>query len=274
MREMTLEETKQCVLEALLWVDNYCRERNITWWLCGGTLLGAVRHKGFIPWDDDIDIMLPREDYERLCAEFPKNERYRLLRAENTENFHYTFGKIEDTLTRKDENIRKKYTRIGLDIDVFPIDNLPSDDEECKAYYNEISRIGLKLAGMTIVYGKGKTLKSTIQKNIYIFCQRFLEIIGINSYERTRNKFLELSQRYNDKPCEYWGITCIDHYGIKERNKKKGYDETVKVEFEGHLFPAPACYDTYLSQLYGKDYMQLPPEEKRVTHHSFKAFWK
>ena len=274
MREMSLAEAKQCSLEILLWIDRFCSEKKISWWLCGGTLLGAIRHKGFSPWDDDIDIMLPRREYERLEAEFPKEGRYKFLTPENTKNFSYQYGKIYDTYTWKDEGIRKRFQRIGVDIDVFPIDDLPSNNDECRSFYHEIERKGLALAGMRLVYGKGKTITSTILKNSYIFSLRLLEWIGVISYEKTQKRFIELAQKYNNQGCEYCGITCINHYGMKERNLKKGYEKTVMVEFEGHLFPAPDCYDTYLTQLYGENYMQLPPVEKRVSHHEFKTYWK
>lgn len=274
MREMSLDEVKNCTLDILKWLKDFCAEHNITWWLCGGTLLGAARHKGFIPWDDDIDIMLPRKEYERLFAEFPKDSRYQFLTIDNTPGFPYPFGKIVDTHTLKDEPIRKKFKRTGVDIDVFPIDNLPSDYKECEDYYGEIAKVGLKLSGMTLVYGKGKTLLCTILKNGYILYHRILEGLRIISYEKTQEQFIELAQRYNEQDCDYCGITCINHYGIKERNLKKGYEKTIEVEFEGHTFPAPECYSTYLSQLYGDDYMQLPPEDKRVSHHVYNVWWK
>ena len=273
-RIITTEELRKIQLDILHHVDAFCKDNNIKYFLCGGTLLGAVRHKGYIPWDDDIDIMLPRKDYERLYAEFPKGGRYQFLTSDNTPNFPYSFGKIVDTYTLKDETIRTKYKRIGVDIDVFPIDNLPSDYKECEEYYSEIAKIGMKLDGMKLVYGKGKTLMSTFMKNGFILYSRLLESLGLISYEKTRNQFIELAQKYNLQDCDYCGITCIDHYGIKERNLKKGYEKTIDVEFEGYFFPAPECYPTYLAQLYGQDYMLLPPEKNRVTHHGFKAYWK
>lgn len=274
MKEMSLDEVKNCSLDILKWVDGFCAENNITWWLCGGTLLGAVRHKGFIPWDDDIDIMLPREEYEKLLRLFPTSGRYRFLTPENTENWPRSFAKIVDTETVKLERLRKRFPKVGVDIDVFPIDNLPSDESECGVYFEAIKKMGRKLDGMRLVYGKGKSITRTILKYGFIFWSRLLEFIGVYSFEETRREFVCLSTKYNSQECEYWGITSISHYGIKERNLKKGYENSVIVDFEGCQFPAPECYDTYLSQLYGKDYMQLPPKEKQVTHHAFKAYWK
>lgn len=272
MKELTIKETLQHSLEALVYLDRFCKDNSIRWWLCGGTLLGAIRHKGFIPWDDDIDIMLPRQEFNRLYMSFPQDGRYRFLTVDNTCDFPYTFGKIVDTTTIKDETIRSRFKRIGIDIDVFPIDNLPSDTKECEKYYKQISKLGHRLDGMTLNYGVGKSFMSTIIKNAFIFLHRAFEFVGLLSYRKTQQSFIRLAQKYNDIASDYWGITSINHYGIKERNLKCLYEKTVMVDFEGYKLPAPEGYHIYLSQLYGNNYMQLPPAEKRVSTHTFKTY--
>lgn len=270
---MTLDEIKQCAFNILLYLDAFCKERNITYWLCGGTLLGALRHKGFIPWDDDIDIMMPREDYNRLCVEFPKDGRYRLLNSDNTKNFPYAFGKIIDTTTIKIEPLRRKYQKIGIDIDVFPIDNYPDDIEAANKMCQSIEVEQKKLYSVLAKYSKGRNFVVTIVRFITTAFWHITDDLGLNSAQKFIFRIQKLSQQYNSDKTINCGIAIIAHYGIREMNKKTVYASNKEVEFEKHCFPAPIGYDEYLSNLYG-NYMLLPPKEKRVTHHSYHAYWK
>jgi lipopolysaccharide cholinephosphotransferase len=274
MKEMTIQEIKGCSLGILDFVDNVCRENNLVYYLCGGTLLGAVRHEGFIPWDDDIDIMMPRRDYERLLDIWPRECQYKALYYKNTPDFPYAYGKIIDNRTIKIEPYRKKCRLIGVDIDVFPIDNLPDDDMETVKYYNAIAKIQSKLALQISTYRKGSTILRTVAKNGMRLYERIIESLGVTSIDKTTESFDRLAQKYNQTETEFCGITSISHYGIREKNPKSNFNTKVSVNFEGKEYPAPNGYADYLSRLYGKNYMQLPPVEMRHTHHSYKAFWK
>ena len=274
MREMSLNEVKSCSLDILKKVDYFCKENNITWWLCAGTLLGAARHKGFIPWDDDIDIMLPREEYEKLLRLFPTQGRYRFLTSENTKDFPYAFGKIVDTTTLKVEPIPKRYQKIGVDIDVFPIDNFPEDDNEAVLLCEGIKKCQNKIQRMFAQFGKRSNFIKTIGCNLRAFPFILLRESGLTNISKYTQKIQELSQKYNGEDTGYKGVISIAHYGIREKNEASVYEQTVTVEFEGGEFPAPFGYHTYLKTLYGNNYMQLPPVEKRVTHHTYKAYWK
>lgn len=271
---MTSEEIKKCSIDILEYVDRFCQNNNINYYLCAGTMLGAVRHQGFIPWDDDIDIMLPREDYNKLFLCFPKEERYRFLTSDNTNDFPYAYGKIVDTLTIKLESLPKKYQKIGVDIDVFPIDNFPSGIKESYKLCLEIEMIDRKMSRLFSGYGRANSILRTIIHNILVPFRFFLRDIGVTPISKYVKQMQMLSQKYNTEETGYRGIICIAHYGTKERNDKSIYDSTVKLEFEGGYYPAPQGYKTYLKNLYGNDYMQLPPLEKRISHHNYRAFWK
>lgn len=272
---MSIQDIKKCSFEILLWFDAFCKQNNLRYWLCGGTLLGAIRHKGFIPWDDDIDVMMPRCDYAQLAHLFPTEGYYDLCMPLNTRGYAYSFSKLIDNRTIKQEAaLRKSVNRIGVDIDIFPIDNIPNNERESLHYFKRIEYLDLWLFCMNASYSKGKTIVSTFLRNVGVMTARIAECLNWDSREKILHRFDKLSQKYNQTDCDYWGITSIGHYGVKERNLKQGYNTTIKVEFEGHLFPAPISYDAYLRKLYGEDYMKIPPQKERLTHHSFHAFWK
>lgn len=274
MKEISQQEIRPCLLGILEFIDKVCKDNNIRYFLSGGTLLGAARHKGFIPWDDDIDIMMLRDDYNRLFEVCPKDSRYALLNCKNTPHFPYAYGKAIDKKTIKIEPVRKSSQLIGLDVDIFPIDSLPDDDDETEKFYLEIAKMSRRLSLQLSSYGKGASLSRTIARNIRLFLLRISEKIGITSVDKCTNKFDILAQKYNQSQTLYCGVTSISHYGIKEKNLKSNYENSVKVTFEGKSYPAPKGYCDYLAQLYGKDYMELPPIEQRQTHHHYKAYWK
>lgn len=269
--ELTINEIRSRSLKMLKYVDAVCKEKNITYFLAAGTLLGAVRHKGFIPWDDDIDIMLPREDYERLIKEFPNNSRYDFLTFHNTTNFPFAYGKVIDKNTIKIEPLRSKYQFTGVDIDVFPIDNYPEDLEESKVWCEEIRRCHRKILGICTTYVKGGSFYSSILKNFIILYKHFLDDIGLRTAQKYVKILDKLAQQNNSATSPFCGIAAISAYGIKKRNRSIVYSKTIELEFEGYYFPAPIGYDEYLKDYYG-DYMLLPPVEQRISHHTYKAY--
>lgn len=274
MQTMTLQEIKDCSVGVLDFIGKVCCEYNLTYYLCGGTLLGAIRHNGFIPWDDDIDIMMPRGDYDRLFKVWPRNSRYAILNYKTVDRFPYAYGKAIDLDTVKVEPIKVNTAQIGVDVDIFPIDGLPSDDNETIAYYKQIERMQARLSFYLSTFGKGSNCFRTIARNICLFVLRFSDYLGITSLYKVTKKFDKLAQRYLAKDTGYCGITAISHYGIKEKNPIDYYKDVVHVTFEGKEYPAPIGYPEYLSKLYGKDYLQLPPQEMRQTHHHYVAYWK
>ena len=270
---MTLKEIRECSLDILIFIDKVCKEQNLKYYLAAGTLLGAIRHKGFIPWDDDIDIMMPREDYEKLIQIFPKNTKYDFLTFHNTPNIPYAFGKIIDSRTIKNEPLRRKYQVIGVDIDVFPIDNYPDNLEEAKVWCNKIKKVQHKIASIISECTKRNHIVHTFIISLYFSFNYFLDFIGITSVRKCILKLDSLANKYNNISTNYCGIAAIAAYGIKKRNRKIIFSESIEADFEGHKFPIPIGYDEYLTDYYG-DYMKLPPIEKRKTHHDFIAYWK
>jgi lipopolysaccharide cholinephosphotransferase len=122
MNQLTLVEIKQIEFQILQKFKSFCNDNNIQYYLSNGTLLGAVKYRGFIPWDDDIDVMVPREDYDRLVRCFKDDKRYRLFSFERNEEFLFTFAKLCDMSTVKEETNINNGMSLGIDIDIFPLD--------------------------------------------------------------------------------------------------------------------------------------------------------
>lgn len=259
MKYFTLDEIKQIELEILIHFDSFCKTEGLYYTLAGGTLLGAVRHKGFIPWDDDIDVMMPREDYNRMiqiartktcCEEFDF-----LLPGDS--EYLYPFIKIcnNKTFAEMDDN----YSKHGIWIDIFPMDNLPENNDFLRKLFKKTRFWRAVVISMTTKLSGEKNIKKKIEKLI-------LKIFA-NFYGKTRvvKKADQIAQSYNDRETSYIG-GALWGYGPGERLNKASYLTSCDLEFEKHFFKAPICWKEYLTGLYG-DYMNLPPVEKRETHH-------
>ncbi len=259
-----IDELRQIQLDILKKVALFCDQNNLRYFLAGGTLLGAIRHKGYIPWDDDIDIMMPRPDYEQFLKVFHAGN-CSIISYHTDPDCIYPFAKIIDDRTVMIEDVVLK-TKMGVYIDVFPIDGLPDSMEESKRFLRQLDPIRNKIMAKTVVLRRRKGLV----KNILIFGAKIVYLFS--NYRNNIIKLDKLCQQYSYQYSNFVGA-FIFGYGIKERISKKSLENYILVDFEREKFRAQKGYDEYLSSIYG-DYMQLPPEEKRKSHHFFKAYWK
>lgn len=269
MKEMTLEERKKTLLGIMDCIDAFCRENRLCYFLTYGTLLGAVRHKGFIPWDDDIDIAMPRKDYEKFSKLFNQvySENFEFVDENNLKGYYLPFGKVIDKRTLLVEDVRGAI-KLGVYVDVFPIDKMGNDLESAKQLNKVVKKRRGYLNYTLFKFGKKGNLYRTIIDNALIsffhLVPRKLLIKGVT----------QLAKRYdNIKSSKYMAIIVMMTYGEKEIMESKWFDDVVPVPFEGRQYNAPVGYHDVLTRFYN-DYMQLPPVEKRVSHHSNIAWWR
>lgn len=260
MKELTIDEVKKIQLSILKRVTHFCEENDLRYYLCAGTMLGAVRHKGYIPWDDDIDIMMPRPDYEKLLMKF-KVDNLQLHHYNTTDHYYYPFAKIGAEHTRLKETLSTQASTMGINIDVFPLDGYPASEEEIQQHLTKIKELKKRL------YSKISVVNNRLAwyKKMYIKAVAYL----ING-KRTAQKIDEIAKEFDFSSSPNAGIAV---WGYEEREvcPKKVFTSGREIEFEGSFFNGPKDYDTYLTRVYG-NYMQLPPKDQRVSHHDFKAW--
>ena len=266
MKQIDLDDIKQIELNILLEFDTFCKEHNLKYMLAYGTLLGAIRHKGFIPWDDDIDVCMPRDDYEKLYELLKGKkikERYRLISYRDNSAI-YSFFKIVDDHTVANEVMVNSGEQLGLWIDIFPIDGCPEDKKKASRLLKKavFCRRLINLSNCRI--GTGTTKWKAILKIPVALFGRLIDS------RKVAKHIDDLPQKYNVNSS-----TCVASFqgcdGEKEQ-MPSSFLETIEVEFETHMFPATKEWDYYLTSLYG-NYMELPPEDKRVQH-SMVAYYK
>ena len=250
-----------------------CKEHHLTYYCCGGTAIGAVRHHGMIPWDDDIDVFMPRPDYDRFVAiasqQLPAS--YELVTPLNKSDYPLYFVKLCDrrTTLQEQQDIPCVY---GLYIDVFPIDGAPDDIEAARAMERRFTKTKHKLEAISThvsfidylkLLAKPAEWGRFARKTIGFFFRRWYR-------QQLLRQMDGICYQYDYKTSTLVAVYC-GSYGPKEVFPKAWLEGTVSFPYEGMEVDLPSGYDHYLRQYYG-DYMQLPPVEKRVSHH-LKAYF-
>lgn len=262
MKELTTYELRKVQIDILKYLHNLCEENNLLYYLAYGTLIGAVRHKGYIPWDDDIDVYMPIDDFKKACKLMnSKKNKYVFLNCEEFPEYPISFGKImrTDTVMYEKNNSFNKMD-LGVNIDVFPI--VPVDNKKIE---NKKDKIDLRCffyrcKSLTPIENENmfkKIVKQAIHLSMFLvnFNNNARKIVEERDECRGNDFFVELSE-YSDF-----------------RHDITDFSERVLLEFEGERYYAPKEYDKILSKVYG-DYMTMPKEKDRVSTHKSISFYK
>lgn len=268
MELINVNQLKAIQLEIMDSFHEWCIQNGITYYLTAGSLIGALRHKGFIPWDDDIDVVMLRADYERMLRLFPSDGIYRLCSYETDVDCVYTYAKIYDPSTIMIEgNDRHIKNHIGVNIDIFPLDNATDNYEDAKKLKEDI-----KVWDNILSVKHLDRVDRGVLKNITVSCLRFVS--KLFSFAWLIKTIIRKSKKFvNNEDSRYVVNAVIYAKGEREILERDWFRETVDLEFEGRKYKAPIGADQYMRRLFG-DYMKLPPEDKRVSHHRFKAYKK
>lgn len=255
-------EVRLVELDILDYIDKICKKYNISYFLDYGTLLGAIRHKGFIPWDDDIDIAMKREDYERF-SEVMKSEshsRFKFLTSKVDSYYPYEMGKVVDTRTKLIETNIQTSPDMGVWVDVFPKDYIPK--------HHLLLRISIFITFTFRVFAVYKKFPN--QHSILFLPIWFISrLLGYHFFLRITQCLIELSGKCKNPLY----IGSIRDFVSKEYKWDKSFFDQIEYkDFEGKSLPVPQKWSEYLTGLYG-DYMTLPPEDKRKRH-KFNVYWK
>lgn len=260
MRKITIEEQKTIQCQLLQEIADYCENDGIRYFLAYGTLIGAIRHNGFIPWDDDIDIAMPRPDYDKFVHSFnQRNSHARVIELSINKNYGIPFAKVYDNRTWVNE-LHYKHEEYGVFVDIFPIDGIKDTAQFKRA--NRLNQI--------LHTKKANFTRRKLSKLIINFIGKIILLpFSVHDILKLIDKD---ARKYPFGSTPKAGLISVP-YGVREMVDTSVFEKTILHEFEGKQYRIPIGYDIWLTSLYG-DYMQLPPEDKRKPHHVLDAWWK
>lgn len=267
MRELTIEEIHEITLNILKKIDEVAIELNLKYYLAYGSLIGAVRHHGFIPWDDDLDIMMLREDYEKLITYFMEHEKelypYKIFSNRNNKDYPHMIARVcnVDYPIEVENEIP---CGMGVFVDIYPIDGMGNDKA---AWQRMMKKRQQLIAGSYYATRKHfeipkKRYRAFDKYLLYLFAKWKGKNYFLDRLEQYKNRFSLDASRYAG--CIVWE---------QEMFEKEYFLETERLPFEGMLVMVPKQYDRLLRISYG-DYMKLPPVEEQQPQHNYKAYQK
>lgn len=270
MREITTtEEIQNISLGILRYIKDVCDKNGILYYLDAGTALGAIRHSGFIPWDDDVDICMLRDDYEKFLEFVSTNPDsiYELTSVETIGAYSLPLPKVVDKRTTLKQLKQNEIYNLGVYVDIFVYDNIPDNNRERETFFRKQKKLQKRWQFFQYRVEKVETLKSFI----HLLIQLLLKPLKLQ--RRFAVELNEYSKTYNGRKTECVGSMNYVVNRDKEIYPRDWFGNGVSKQFEDDIYPVPCKYDNFLKLLYG-DYMKMPPESERVSHHATKIYWK
>ena len=271
MKALTPREVQLGELEVMKELDKLCEKLNLRYFLTYGTLLGAVRHQGFIPWDDDVDVMMPRPDYEKLIAYLTEHAEeiapLKLMHYTTNKKYIYPIARLCDTRYWIDYQGAADYG-LGLFVDIYPLDGCGNTDEEAQ----QIMDSSLKAVSMIDLAGKDKFYRSAsggFVRNIAKFAAYcYGKLRGVSHFTA------KLDKQGKQRPYESKFVNLTTWYtSVRRPFERSWFEDITRMQFEDAMLCVPAHYDEILKKCYG-DYMKLPPEDQQIAHHYYTAYLK
>ena len=272
MRQVTdIKEIQALSLEIFEQFDSFCRENKIEYFIAFGTLIGAIRHKGFIPWDDDIDIWMKRESYCRFVEIFPEWGKVRglyLNSADTTEQYDRVFAKICKENTIAEALDRKNPFQEGIFIDIFILDGCPNSE---MGRFLRIAHLQTLRNIVTLsAYGTGRIPSLTAKKKLYAAVGKLFKKIN---HKNVIIKYERIASKSSTASSDYLLAVVSKSKGRAMKIPAQWFASAIEVPFEHLTALAPVGYDRILRMIYG-DYMKLPPEEYRRPGHTILYYVK
>ena len=270
-KPLTTRQDQQAAAEIMDKIHNICKELNLQYFLAYGTLIGAVRHGGYIPWDDDLDIMMSRPDYEKLAAYFKSNEQalkpLEFFAPDTVEAYPYMIARVSDS-RYVIETDNEKDCGMGAFVDIYPMDGVGDDYEKAVKF----SKNAGKYASLCFLSTRLRCVKglTTSKLRLLIKFPAFVlaKLVGKRWF---MDKLSGFSQQCDYENSQYIACVIWESGGEKAVFPKAWFAETQEADFEGRKFYIPKEYDAVLKKYYG-EYMELPPEGDRIAHHFYRIY--
>ena len=257
MKKITPNDVKKIEVGILDFIDDICKKNSINYFIAYGTLLGAIRHSGFIPWDDDIDICMKREDYNKFMNILAslRHNRYKFLENKLQKNYFYEYG----TRTRIITHDVIENDEEGVWVDVFPLDNAN--------FLVKFQKVIIDILIVLRIFSVYTTFPSSKRSKIWYPIWLFSRAIGPKLFISLSTLLFDMCK---DNDSKYLAVLC--DFGCEYCYDRNLFKELTEVAFEGKMYPAPKNYIAYLTQQYG-DFMKLPSVEKQIPH-PVEAYWR